>query len=347
MKKILFCGGGSAGHVIPNVAVIEDLGKSFEAVYLGTDGIEKRICKENGIDFIEYEAVKLVRGKFFCNLKIPFKLLKSISVAGKIIDDIKPDLVFTKGGYASIPPAVAAQKRGIPVITHESDVSAGLANRLIARKCKRVLTTFPATAAKFKNGVCTGSPMRRKLFTGDKAAALKRFGLDMRPTLLVLGGGSGSDVINACIRQIAPIICRSFNILHICGRGKKTNMETYGYRQLEFTNEMNLAYAAADAAVSRCGSNAANELIAMKIPTLFIPLENKISRGDQVKNAEFFSAMGLCKVLHKADLSGGALIKEIYGLFNDSKLKKALAESSVKCGNENILNEIKEVLYGG
>lgn len=347
MKKILFCGGGSAGHVIPNVAVIEDLDESFRAVYLGTDGIEKRICKENGIDFIEYEAVKLVRGKFLCNLKIPFKLIKSISVAGKIIDEIKPDLVFTKGGYASIPPAVAASRRGIPVITHESDVSAGLANKLIAKRCKKVLTTFPSTALKFKNGVCTGSPMRKKLFSGNKIAALKHFGLDMRPTLLVLGGGSGSDIINEGIRQIATVICRSFNILHVCGKGKKTALDLYGYKQIEFTNEMNLIYAAADAAVSRCGSNAANELITMKIPTLFIPLENKISRGDQVKNAEFFKALGLCRILHETELSDGALMKEIYNLFNDSELKKTLAESSVKCGNENILNEIKEVIYGG
>lgn len=340
MNTILFCGGGSAGHVIPNIAIIEDLGSKYKAVYMGTDGIEKTVCKNNGVEFKEFDAVKLVRGKILCNLKIPFKLIKSISDAGKIIDEVKPDLVFCKGGFVSIPPAFAAKKRGIPVITHESDISVGLANKIIAGKCEKVLTTFPAAAQKFKNGVCTGSPMRKILFSGKKTAALNRFGFDMRPVILVLGGGSGSEIINEHIRQIAPKICRDYNILHICGKGKKADINLYGYRQIEFTNEMPLVYAAADYAVSRCGSNAASELIAMKIPSLFIPLENKRSRGDQVKNAQFFKALGLCRILREGELSEGALCREIYGLIHDDKLKNTLNKSSVKCGNENIIREI-------
>lgn len=344
MKKIMFCGGGSAGHVIPNIAIIESLGNKYKTSYIGTDGIEKRICNSMDIEFHECSAVKLVRGKFFCNLALPFKLIKSISEAGKILDKIKPDLVFCKGGYACVPPALAAKKRKIPVITHESDVSAGLANKFIARKCEKVLTTFPCAAKQFRRGVCTGSPMRRELFGKNKADARIAFGLDMRPTVLVLGGGSGSKIINENIRKIAPKLCRDYNILHICGKGNTVDSNIYGYKQIEFTNDMGTVYACADAAVSRCGSNTANELIAMKIPTLFIPLENARSRGDQLKNAEYFREMGLCKVLRENELNGQSLICGLDQLIKDGKLKKALAASAVKCGNDSIIQEITKAL---
>ena len=153
MKKILFCGGGSAGHVIPNIAIIEELKNDYECLYIGTDGIEESICHTNGVQIYKFDAVKLVRGKIFCNLLIPFKLFASIRAAGEIIDEVKPDLLFCKGGYVCYPPAAAAKKRGIPVLTHESDISCGLANRLIAKKCEKVLTTFPSAAKKFPNGV--------------------------------------------------------------------------------------------------------------------------------------------------------------------------------------------------
>jgi len=171
MNKIMFCGGGSAGHVIPNLAIIDELKGSYETCYLGTDGIEKKICESNGVRFYECRAVKFVRGKILCNLTLPFKLIKSIGEAGKILDDVKPDIIFCKGGYACVPPALAAKKRKIPVITHESDVSAGLANRFIAKRCKKVLTSFPTAARSFNNGICTGSPMRSRIFGGDKVAA--------------------------------------------------------------------------------------------------------------------------------------------------------------------------------
>lgn len=344
MKRILFCGGGSAGHVIPNVAIIEALDGITDNLYLGTDGIEKSICQSNGIEFLEYSAVKLVRGKIFCNLTLPFKLFKCINEAGKILDEVKPDLVFCKGGYACVPAAVAAKKRGVPVITHESDLTAGLANKFIAGKCKKVLTTFPSTARAFGNGIWTGSPMREKIFKGNRVEARTKFGLDMRPTILVLGGGSGSEIINAHIARIAPAVCKNYNILHICGKGRKKDADVYGYKQIEFCDDMGACYACADVAVSRCGSNAAHELIALKIPTLFIPLENKRSRGDQIKNAEYFENAGLCRVLHEKDLTDAALLDGMTALFNDKKLKTALAASAVKCGNERIIKEILATL---
>ena len=336
----MFCGGGSAGHVIPNIAIIDDLKGSIDSCYLGTCGIEKNICNQNGVEFYEYEAVKFVRGKILCNLALPFKLFKSVKNAGKIIDEVKPDLVFCKGGFVSVAPALAAKKRNIPVITHESDVSAGLANKFIARKCEKVLTSFPSTARKFEKGICTGSPLRQGIFNKSRVEAHAYFGLDMRPTLLVLGGGSGSKIINQNVRKIAAKVCKDYNILHICGKGNIVPTNIYGYKQIEFENNMGLVYACADGAVSRCGSNAANELIALKIPTLFIPLENKRSRGDQVQNAEYFESARLCRVLHERDLSEKTLYSGIYSLFNDKKLKTALSACSVKCGNDKIIKEI-------
>lgn len=344
MRKILFCGGGSAGHVIPNIAIIEDLKGSFETAYVGTDGIEKRLCDENRIPFYTCDAVKIVRGKLLCNLAVPFKLAKSVKRAGEILDEIKPDLIFCKGGYACVPPALAAKKRKIPVITHESDVSAGLANKFIAKSCVKVLTTFPTATKGFDNAVCTGSPIRRSLFNADRQAARAAFGLDMRPTILVSGGGSGSAVINENIRKIAFKVCKDFNILHVCGRGNAVKCDIYGYKQAEFLSDMGLAYACADAAVSRCGSNTANELLAMRIPTLFIPLENKRSRGDQVKNAEYFRALGLCRVLRENMLNGQTLCSAIYELMNDDRLKKTVSECAISRGNEKIIREIVSTL---
>ena len=343
MKKILFCGGGSAGHVIPNIALIEQL-KDYDISYIGTGGIEEGICKINGIDFYKFNAAKLVRGKIFCNLTIPFKLIKSIKQAGKILDEIKPDLLFCKGGYVCIPPAIAAKKRKIPILTHESDIEAGLANKLIAPKCKKILTAFPETALQFKNGKFVGTPMRKNLFNRDRNAAKRALGLDSRPTIIVFGGGSGSKIINDNIRKIAFELCKKVNILHLCGKGNKLDSNISGYKQIEFAEDMGEVYACADYAVARCGSNSAFELIALKIPTLFIPLENKSSRGDQVKNAEYFYNAGLCRILKERDLSPKTLKNAINKLIYDNKIKTALDISNFKCANEAIKMEVERTL---
>jgi len=329
MKKILFCGGGSAGHVI-----------------------EEKICKDNGIEFFKFDAVKFVRGKILCNLAIPFKLFKSIKQAKKIMNEIRPDLIFCKGGYVCIPPAFAGKKLNIPVLTHESDIDAGLANKIIASKCRKVLTAFPQTATKFKNGKFVGTPMRKSLFNRNRAEAKKLLQLDDRPTLIVFGGGSGfavdedygRDVGEFRLAAVAFDLCKKINILHLCGKGNKLDTNIYGYRQIEFADDMGAVYACADYAVARCGSNSANELIALKIPTLFIPLENSASRGDQVKNAEYFLSEGLCRVLREKDLNDDSLKKEITEIFNDDKLKTALVKSKIECGNNAILNEIRLAL---
>lgn len=344
MKKIMFCGGGSAGHVIPNISIIQDIKNNYEVVYIGTDGIEKDICKSNNIKFFKFDSVKFSRGKFFCNLTIPFKLIKSIKQAKQIICRVKPDLLFCKGGYVCVPPAFAAHKLNIPILTHESDLTMGLANKLIANKCKYVLTSFLDTSKKIKNGVYTGTPMRKSLFNRSKSECKKLFELDNRPTIIVFGGGSGSKIININLRKILFKLCEKFNVLHICGKGNLQECNIYGYKQIEFCEDMGGVYACADFAVARCGSNSANELIALKIPTLFIPLSKSNSRGDQIKNAEYFKNKGLCRVLEENKLDEKTLFENIEKLCNDEKLKCTLKYNNSFLGNSKIIEIIESSL---
>lgn len=344
MKKIMFCGGGSAGHVMPNIAIYELLRDKYDVCYIGTDAIEKNICGKFGIGFSEFKGVKLVRGKILCNLSIPFKLFKSVKQCKAILNKHRPDILFCKGGYASLPPAIAASKLKIPVITHESDLTAGLANKIIAAKSRYVLTSFPSTAKQFKNGLYCGSPMRESLFGRDKTTAKAQMKLDGRPTVLVFGGGSGSRIINDCLRRNLFELCKKYNILHLCGRGNATDSNIDGYKQIEFCEDMGSVYACADYAVARCGSNSAHELIALKIPTLFIPLDNDSSRGDQVMNARYFNDLGLCHVLAERNLTAQTLKEEIERLTCDDNIKSALRNSNVGCGNDKIIEVIEKVI---
>ena len=345
MKKIMFCGGGSAGHVMPNISIYEILNGRYDLSYIGTAGIERTICNDFGVKFFGFDGVKLVRGKIFCNLAIPFKLVKSVKQCKAILSKVRPDLLFCKGGYASLPPALAASSLDIPVITHESDLTAGLANKIIATKSEKVLTSFSDTAKKFRNGVYTGSPMRTRLFNRDKLNAKAQLNLDNRPVVLVFGGGSGSRVINECLRKNLFSMCKKFNIVHLCGRGNTVTNNVDGYTQIEFCDDMGLVYAAADYAVARCGSNSAHELIALKIPTLFIPLDNGASRGDQIKNAQFFENRGLCRVLPERELTAEALKSGIESLAADNKLKTALGSCGLECGNDKIIEQIEAVIH--
>lgn len=344
MKKIMFCGGGSAGHVMPNIALYEELKNNYDIYYIGTDGIEKNICNDLGLKFYGFDGVKLVRGKILCNLAIPYKLFKSIRQCRAVLNKVKPDLLFCKGGYASLPPAFAAAKCGIPVLTHESDLTAGIANKIIAGKSLNILTSFSSTAKRFKNGIYTGSPMRKSIFNADKELARAKFGLDVRPVVLVFGGGSGSKKINDNLRKIIFDLCKKFNVLHVCGRGNAVENNIYGYKQIEFTTDMGEVFACADYAVARCGSNSAHELLALKIPTLFIPLDNGASRGDQIKNARYFESAGLCRVLNERELTPKSLYENIDLLVADKKIKSALQNCKIECGNEKIIYQIEQAI---
>lgn len=338
MKKILFTGGGSAGHVVPNLALMNEIRYSHRVSYMGTGGIESRLVAAAGYPFFCVECPKLVRSLTPKNLTIPFRLHKAKQEALKIIRREQPDLVFSKGGYASYPAVWAGHKLGIPVLTHESDLSPGLSTKLSAKKCVRVLTSFPETAKLFENGEYVGSPIRREILNGERTRARRKFALsDTKPVLLVLGGGSGSRAINDAVRAcLKPLLAR-FDILHLCGKGNLMKNAPKGYVQLEYEADMGSAYAACDLVLSRAGSNTVFEILALKKPAVLVPLQHG-SRGDQPQNAAYFEKRGLCRILKESELD--ALYPVLCDTLKNDALKKNLAESRIVSGTQDILSLI-------
>lgn len=348
MKKILFTGGGSAGHVIPNLALIEELLSEGETdvSYMGTGGIEKRLIEEWDIPFHEIECPKLIRGKswsaFKRNLHIPAEFHRAKKQALADLQKIKPDVVFSKGGYVALPVVWAAHKLRIPCFSHESDYTPGLANRLLARKCKYVFTSFPETAKRLPHGKYSGAPLRRSIFNATRAEARKRLGIPFTAkVLLVFGGGSGSAAINEAVRTHLKVLTDQYFILHVCGKGNLVESNVKNYRQFEFVADMGMAYACADLVLARAGAGTVFELLALKKPSLLVPLEGQ-TRGDQAENAAYFQQKGLCRVLKQNLLF--TLPQAVDEAFLDEEMKVRLQTSDFCQGNENILRELKKAL---
>ena len=336
MKTLILTGGGSAGHVVPNIALIPALREKFNLVYIGSDGIERDLMKGRGVPYHTVHCTKLVRDSVLKNIAMPFRFLKSVSEAKRALAAADADIVFSKGGYVALPVVLAAKKLRIPVLTHESDLTPGLANKIIARRCRAVLTSFPDTAKLFANGIYTGAPIRSELLRGDRTEALKKYGFSgEKPVLLLFGGGSGSLALNRAAEAALPEILQTFDFLHI--RGKHAGAEKReGYFPLEYESDMASAYAAADFVVSRAGSNTVFELLALKKPALLVPLENRRSRGDQLQNAQYFEKRGLCRILRESDLSPRTLLGGVRALAADEKLKQNLAAAPFSAGNGSI-----------
>ena len=348
MKKILFTGGGSAGHVIPNLALIEELLSEGETdvSYMGTGGIEKRLIEEWDIPFHEIECPKLIRGKswsaFKRNLHIPAEFHRAKKQALASLRDIKPDVVFSKGGYVALPVVWAAHKLRIPCFSHESDYTPGLANRLLARKCRYVFTSFPETANRIPHGKYSGAPLRRSIFNATRAEARKRLGIPFTAkVLLVFGGGSGSAAINEAVRAHLKALTKQYFILHVCGKGNLVESNVKNYRQFEFVADMGMVYACADLVLARAGAGTVFELLALKKPSLLVPLEGQ-TRGDQAENAAYFQQKGLCRVLKQNLLF--TLPQAVDEAFLDEEMKVRLQTSDFCQGNENILRELKKAL---
>jgi len=342
MKKILFTGGGSAGHVVPNIALIEALKGEADICYIGTGGLEKSLVAPLKIPYHEISCPKFVRGFSLKNLKIPAEFIRAEKAAAEGLKAFRPDVVFSKGGYVALPVVFAAKKLKIPCLTHESDLSAGLANKLMARKCRYILTSFPETADKFRNGKYCGSPLRKELFDGDRVEAKKKYGFSApKKTVLVFGGGSGSKAINEGLRKHLPQLARQYNILHLCGKNNAVESNIPGYVQREYEPDMASAYAAADLVVSRAGSNTIFEILALKKPAVLVPLEGQ-TRGDQAQNAAYFQKRKLCRVLKQSELD--FLPEAIEDALNDEELRSALSISDFSGGNANILHEIRRFL---
>lgn len=348
MKKILFTGGGSAGHVIPNIALMEEILSEgwADVCYMGTDGIEKGLISEWKLPYYEIECPKLVRGGGFAgfrrNLKIPRDLYRAQKQAETGLKIFQPDLVFSKGGYVALPVVRAAKKLHIPCFAHESDLSVGLANRLTAGKCKYLFTSFPETAKKIRRGQYSGAPIRRSVFSATKAEARRKLSIPFdAKTVLIFGGGSGSAVINEEIRKNVKRLCEKYVLLHVCGKGNIVECTFKNYRQFEFIADMGMAYACSDLVVSRSGSGTVFEVLALKKPALFIPLEGQ-TRGDQIENAEYFQKRGLCHILRQKNI--GELPEKIEETMNDEQLKSRLNDSDFSSGNKNILRAMRAVL---
>lgn len=342
-------GGGSAGHVTPNIALFPELKKlGYTIEYIGTkDGIEKTLIEREKVKYFSISSGKLRRYIDLKNVSDPLKVVKGIFQAYKIIKKEKPNIVFSKGGFVSVPVVIAAYLNHVPVLAHESDITPGLANKLSAPYCTKICVTFPESLISLKGnkGVLTGTPIRPEILEGSRILGRKICGfIDSKPILLVIGGSLGSKIINENLRKCLPELMKSFNIVHICGKGnlEKDLLSQQGYKQFEFIDEeLKHILAASDLVVSRAGANVIFELLTLKKPNLLIPLSKKSSRGDQILNAESFKKNGYSAVLEEEELNEATLLDGIQNLYKDKmKYVQKMNSSPIKNGVEEIIKMI-------
>lgn len=325
MKRIILTGGGSAGHVTPNIALIPELQKEgFEVHYIGSyEGIESKLIQEMDIPYYGISSGKLRRYFDLKNFSDPFRVVKGCTQAAALMKKIKPDIIFSKGGFVTVPVVLAARQKNIPVIIHESDMTPGLANKICIPCATKICTNFPETLAKLPadKAVLTGSPLRRELFTGDKKAGLTFCGFDdKKPVLLIIGGSLGSVAINEAVRSALPVLLDKYQIIHLCGKDKveKSLEGTKGYVQFEYIKkELSDLLDAADIIISRAGANAICEILALHKPNLLIPLPKASSRGDQILNAASFEKQGYSHVLPEEELTKENLLAAVETLYQN------------------------------
>ncbi len=343
MKKIVFTGGGTLGHVMPNLYLIEDLSKKYEINYIGSNGLEKNMVGNKNINFYEIPTVKLVRGKILKNLKIPFVLIKSIYKAKKLLKEIKPDIIFSKGGYVSLPVCIAGRMLNIPIIAHESDYSFGLSNKIILKLCNKMCVNFEHLTNKDKKIIYTGPIFSREYEMTEKAKKLK---LDKnKQTLLIVGGSLGSKKINELIYSILNDLLKNFNVIHITGKGNKKYDSFDNYNAFESFNNMVELYNSCDIVIGRSGAGVTSESFYKKKPMLLIPLENSATRGDQLLNAKFYENLGVAEILREPDLNANKLLTTIKNISkNLVKYKDNYSHIKLVNGRQTILKLIDEML---
>ena len=350
MKKIVLTGGGTAGHVTPNIALIDRLKEEgFEIAYIGSKtGIEKELIEKLGITYYGISSGKLRRYFSMKNFTDPFRVQHGYHEAKKILKELKPSVVFSKGGFVSVPVVIAAGKAKIPTVIHESDMTPGLANKLSIRYATKVCCNFAETLSHVKGkGIHTGTPIRKELFTGTREAGLAYAGFDgSKPVILVVGGSTGAVRVNEAVRAALPKLLPEFDILHLCGKGKMdTSVQMEGYEQREYCDrEMKDVLAMADLVISRAGANAICELLALHKPNLLIPLSAEASRGDQILNAESFEKQDFSMVLQELETTPEVLteaVKELYR--NRQRYIDAMAASPTSDATEIIVGLLKSL----
>jgi len=349
-KKIIFTGGGTAGHVMPNIALMPHF-VDYEIHYIGCpNSIEEELVKKHcpDVSFHAVKCTKLNRGSFIKNLCVPFRLLSSTKKAKRLLKEIKPDVIFSKGGFVALPVTLAAKK--IPVILHESDFSFGLANRLALKKCNTVCASFKPLANSTDKGVHTGAPLRSSLYKGDKTK-VKLDGFNVaKKNLLIFGGSLGALAINEAVNTNIDELLKRFNVIHITGKSNKYPLEKTGYQQLEFVSNIENYFAWADFSVTRGGANALFELVALRIPSLVIPLPKGVSRGDQIDNAAYFEKLGCVQVLPQHLLldnnsNPSNFIAALDNMVkNGNRIKSACQNAGQIDGTLDIVNKIKNVV---
>ena len=352
MKRIVLTGGGTAGHVTPNIALIPRLKElGYDIHYIGSyDGIEKKLIEEMDIPYYGISSGKLRRYFDRKNFTDPFRVLKGFGEARKLLRQLQPSIVFSKGGFVTVPVVLAAGRLHIPVILHESDLTPGLANRICIPSASKVCCNFPETLSHLpaEKAVLTGSPIRQELLAGNRIAALDFCGFTAnKPVILVMGGSLGSAAINDTIRGVLPELLKTYQIIHLCGKGKLDPRfdGIEGYVQFEYIKkELRDLFALADIVISRAGANAICELLALHKPNLLIPLSKNASRGDQILNARSFEAQGFSIVLEEEEVTNLTLLDAVNTLYqNRQEYSKAMTDSGQRNSIETITNLIEEL----
>ena len=352
MKKIVLTGGGTLGHVTPHLALIPRLKEAgYEIHYIGTEnGMEAP--KMRAVEGVTYHAVKsgkLRRYHDWKNFTDPFRVIAGAFQSARLMGKIKPDVVFSKGGFVAVPVVFGAWLHRIPVLCHESDLTPGLANKLCKPFATRFATTFPECAeALGAKAEMTGTPLRPELFHGDKEKGLSLLGFDgQKPILLMMGGSSGAQSVNACLRKAIPELTPDFDVAHICGKGNlDAELEgTPGYKQIEFLDaDLPDVLACTDLVLSRAGANALCEFQALGRPMLLIPYPKGASRGDQILNAKSLEKRGLCRVLLQENMTPETMVKEIRETWAErDTLTEALKNAPPANGTERVLQMIQEI----
>lgn len=352
MKRIILTGGGTAGHVTPNIALIPRLKEmGYDIQYIGSyNGIEKDLIEPFHIPYHGISSGKLRRYFSVQNFTDPFRVLKGLGEARKLIRELKPDVIFSKGGFVSVPVVLAGKQAKVPVIIHESDMTPGLANKIALPSATKVCCNFPETLEHLpkEKALLTGSPIRQELLSGNKVAAMDLCGFSAdKPVILVIGGSLGSVAVNNAVRAALPELLERFQVVHLCGKGKldESLTNTKGYKQFEYiSSELRDIFALSDLVISRAGANAICELLALRKPNLLIPLSANASRGDQILNARSFERQGFSVVLEEEEVTKESLLDAVNKLYeNRASYMDAMRDSGQHDSINTIVRLIEEV----
>lgn len=338
MKKIILTGGGTAGHVTPNLALLPSLKeRGYEIHYIGSyNGIERKLIEGAEIPYDGISSGKLRRYFDVKNFSDPFRVIKGYTEARRLIKKYRPDVVFSKGGFVAVPVVLAAKHYKVPTIIHESDMTPGLANKLCIPSAAKVCCNFPETLKYLPEdkSVLSGSPIRKELLEGDRLTGLQYTGLSAaKPIILVIGGSLGAVAINNAVRSLLPKLLKTYQVIHICGKGNldENLIGKVGYVQYEYVDApLRHLFAAADLILSRAGANSICEILALRKPHVLIPLSAAASRGDQILNARSFEKQGFSSVLEEENMTDDTLYEAICNTYEQrQKFVDAMNQSSL------------------